>query len=106
MLDDAGCFEPRQDERRVGVGRQHQHRQTFERHRRIAREPRQVGAQGQQQRVDAQLSHCLAHALGPHRQSGRAERIVAHDYGRHRCMPSIRSSTALRMRNGTTPWTA
>ena len=54
---------------RVAVGRQHQHRQPLERHRLVAGEVRQVGADRQQQDVDAELAHARprpSQAIGVH----------------------------------------
>ena len=49
------------------VARQHEHRQPLERHRLVAGEVRQVGADRQQQHVDAELGHARPHA----RDAGR-----------------------------------
>ena len=55
--DDARRLEPGHDERRVAVARQHEHREPLERHRLVAGEVRQVGADREQQHVDAELVH-------------------------------------------------
>ena len=62
---DARRLEPRDDELRVAGARQHEHRQPFERHRLVAGEVRQVGADREQQRVDAELGHARADARDP-----------------------------------------
>ena len=57
LLDDAGCFEPRDDHRGVAVAGHDQHRQAFERHRRVAGQVGQVMSDREQQRVDVLLGH-------------------------------------------------
>src|SRR5947208_2966686 len=61
----SGPFESRDDERGVAVGRQHEHRQSLERHRRVAGQPRQVGAEREEQAVDIEPLHALAHPRHP-----------------------------------------
>ena len=50
-------FEPRHDELRVAVAREHEHREPLERHRLVAGEVRQIGTDRQQQHVDIELVH-------------------------------------------------
>ncbi len=62
---DARRLELGDHEHRLGVGYDHEHREPLERHRGVAGEPRQVGSDRAQQRVDAALHHALAHASPP-----------------------------------------
>src|SRR5439155_7231021 len=94
--DPAGWLDPRRlqardHERRVAVGRQHEHGETLERRPFVTGEPRQVGPERQQQRVDAELAHPGPHALD----------ATAHGF--QRWIPRIRLTTAACARRGTMP---
>ena len=54
---DARRLEPRDDHRRVAVAWHHEHRQSFEWHRVVAGQVRQVMADRQEQHVDAEVGH-------------------------------------------------
>ena len=60
---DAWRLQARDDEMRVAGAREHQHREPFEGHRLVADEVGQVGPDGQEQRVDAELGHARADTL-------------------------------------------
>ena len=63
VVIDTRRLEPRDDQGRVGIGEEHQHRRPFERHRLVAGEPRQIGADREQQRVDLKLGDPTAHPV-------------------------------------------
>ena len=79
---DTRRFEPRHDELRVAVAREHQHREPFERHRLVAGEVRQVGADRQQQHVDAELVHAR-----PRPRDARRRSSCRPSRGARRCSP-------------------
>ena len=76
--------------------RQHQHRQAFERHRLVAGEVRQVGTDGEQQHVDAELDHA-----GPDARDAVGELMRRSRAGR-RC--STRSSSPSSRRSPSSPF--
>ena len=89
------------DEPRVAVARQHEHREPFERHRLVAGEVRQVGADRQQQHVDAELVHPRPRARRSRRRSAMSSRAPESRAGR-RC--SSRSSSRGTRRGRRRPW--
>ena len=73
--DDARRLEAGHDELGVAVAREHEHREPLERHRLVAGEVREVGADRQQQHVDAELRHPgpgPRHPLAVHQAGRRA----------------------------------
>ena len=92
-------LEPGHDEPGVAGARQHEHREPFERHRLVAGEVRQVGADRQQQHVDAELAHPLARTRDP-----RASSVTRRSRAARRCSP--RSSTPSTRRARRRPWPA
>ena len=64
-MSDAGRFEGGHDERRLVIGRQHEHRDPLEWHRLVAGEPGEVGAERQEQHVHASPAHGIPGAGEP-----------------------------------------
>ena len=68
------------DQRRVVVCRQHEHRQALERHGLVAGQPRQVGPERQEEGVDLQFPHAVPHAREARRPCERGvNRYVGRD---------------------------
>ena len=89
-------FEARHDEGGVAVAREHEHREPLGLERLVAREPGQVGADREQQHVDAELVHAAPHprhAVRRHYESvalrpGRPSMLTAFFSPRYSTRPS------------------
>ena len=82
------CLECRDHHRGVGGAGDDQHRQPLQRHRRVAREIRQVVSDRQQQGVDVVFGHRLTHSCQALEVHGRVDGGSAH----RASLPAVRAS--------------